>query len=168
MVSKVEILSSISDEIKIIKHLASKIKAEHLGYQPSDKQRTMLQLLQYLTYCGMGSATTVVTGTRDHGKKMNEDSTKDTLNNFSAAMDDQMKHIVDILKDLDDHALNEKDSSQPWGVTQKAGAALINKSLKFLVGYRMQLFLYMKAAGITGLATSNCWLGVDAPPPQAK
>lgn len=165
MVTKVEILNSMRDEIKIIKHLASKIKEEHLGYQPSDKQRTMLQLLQYLSYCGMGSATTVITGTRDHGKKMSEDSTKINLGNFAAAMDNQMKHIEELLKDLDDKALSERDATQPWGIPQKAGAALVNKALKFFVGYRMQLFLYMKAAGIPNLGTSNCWMGVD---PVAK
>lgn len=161
MVSKVEILNSMRDEIKVIKHLASKIKEEHLSYQPSEKQRTMLQLLQYLSYCGMGPATIVVTGTRDHAKKMNEDSTKVNLSNFAAAMDDQMNHIEEVLKDLDDKALSEKDATQPWGIPQKAGAALINKALKFLVGYRMQLFLYMKDAGIPNLGSSNCWMGVD-------
>ena len=168
MISKKEILSSINDEIKIIKHLGSKIKEEHLTYQPSEKQRTVLQLLQYLSYCGLGSATVVINGNRDHGKAMSENSLKVNLGNFAAAMDEQMVKIENLLKDFDDKALSERDASMPWGVSQKAGAAIVNKSLKFLVGYRMQLFLYLKDAGIAGLGTSNCWAGVDAPPPQAK
>jgi hypothetical protein len=167
MITKADVLNSMRDEIKIIKHLGTKVKAEHLGYQPSANQRTLLQLLQYLSYCGLGSAVFIVTGTRDHAKQMTEDSLKVNLNNFSEAMDNQMVKIEDSLKGLDDKSLSEKEFTMPTGDKVKAGYALVNRSLKFLVAYRMQLFLYLKDAGVTGLGSSNCWSGVDAPVAKA-
>ena len=65
MVTKKEVLSSIRDEIKIIKHLASKIKYNQLKYKPNKKQRTMLELLQYLSYCGLVGTSFTVTGNWD-------------------------------------------------------------------------------------------------------
>ena len=168
MVSKVEILNSMRDEIKIIKHLGSKVKNEHLGYQPSVTQRTLLQLLQYLTYAGLGSATYIVTGNRDHAKKMSDDSVSVNLSNFAASMDSQMNQIESVLKNLNDQALSEKEFTMPTGDKVSVGFALMNRTLKFLVAYRMQLFLYLKAAGIEGLGSSNCWTGVDAPVAQTK
>ncbi len=167
MITKAEVLNSMRDEIKIIKHLGSKVKAEHLGYQPSTGQRTLLQLLQYLSYCGLGSAVFIATGNRDHAKKMTEDSLNVNLNNFAEAMDNQMVKIEETLKGFDDKALSEKEFTMPTGDKVKAGYALVNRTLKFLVAYRMQLFLYVKSAGVTNLGSSNCWSGVDAPVAKA-
>jgi hypothetical protein len=36
-------------------------------------------------------------------------------------------------------------------------------SLKTLVAYRMQLFLYLKSCGVSEIGPANCWAGVDAP-----
>ena len=33
--------------------------------------------------------------------------------------------------------------------------------IKFLVAYRMQLFMYLKGMGRTDLGTPQCWLGAD-------
>lgn len=163
MITKSDVLNAMRDEIKIIKHLGTKVKEEHLAYQPSANQRTLLQLLQYLSYCGLGSAVFIVTGTRDHAKQMTEDSQKVNLSNFSQAMDNQMLKIEEALKNYDDKALSEKEFTMPTGDKTKAGFALINRTLKFLVAYRMQLFLYIKSAGVTNIGSSNCWAGVDAP-----
>lgn len=161
MLTKEDFLNAVRDEIRIIKHLGTKVQDAHLAYKPSEKQRTVLQLMQYLSYCGMSSVTTVITGSREHGKKMNEDSQSVNMKNFSSKMDEQLKTIELLLKDFDDKALAERDATKPWGVPQKAGFALINKPLKFLTAYRMQFFLYLKQAGVSELGTANCWLGVD-------
>ena len=41
------------------------------------------------------------------------------------------------------------------------GRALMDMPFRCLSGYRMQLFLYAKAAGNHDLNTANCWAGVD-------
>ena len=41
------------------------------------------------------------------------------------------------------------------------GTALVDGPLKWLLAYKMQLFLYVKASGATGIGTSNVWGGRD-------
>mgnify|MGYP005725594825 FL=1 len=43
------IIESIEHETTVIKHLASKISSDVLDYRPTPSQRSMLELLQYLT-----------------------------------------------------------------------------------------------------------------------
>ena len=45
------------------------------------------------------------------------------------------------------------------------GEFLVNAVLKALTAYRMQFFLYAKAAGAEELSTADCWIGKSAPPP---
>ena len=168
MISKKELLSSVNEEVKIIKHLASKLKAKHLKYKPSEKQRTMLELLQYLSYCGSVATSFVITGNWDAYPKLSEGSKKINLKNFSAAMDSQMKTIEKLLKGFNDKDLSTKATKTPWGSPQKAGLGLANLTLKFLSCYRMQLFLYLKAVGFSELSYSNCWLGIDQKPKKAE
>ncbi len=49
----------------------------------------------------------------------------------------------------------------PTGDTATLGNALMMLPLKWMVGYRMQFFLYLKSAGNTEIWTPNCWMGVD-------
>ena len=44
------------------------------------------------------------------------------------------------------------------------GRGILDLPLRFLVGYRMQLFLYAKAAGAPKLGTAECWWGTPWPP----
>jgi hypothetical protein len=54
MFSKADIIHEILLEIKIIKHLATKIPEGGLEYRPTPKQRNLLELLQYLSFIGLG------------------------------------------------------------------------------------------------------------------
>lgn len=164
MITKEDFFSSIRQEGVIVKHLASKIRPEDLNYRPGEKQRSTLELIQYLSYCGKVATSFVISGSWDAAKKMSEDAKLVNLDNFSDAMDAQMNEIEILLKRFDNKTLSEMDSKTPWGAPQKAGLGLINTTLKFLTAYRMQLFLYLKDSGNTGLSTSNCWMGMDPAP----
>src|SRR5690606_8531031 len=41
----------------------------------------------------------------------------------------------------------------PWGETLPKGEALVLYPYRWLTGYRMQLFLYLKGAGVSGIST---------------
>ena len=56
MYTKENLIASVENEFRIIKHLAEKIPADTEGYKPTEGQRTTLELLQYLS-------TIVVNGT---------------------------------------------------------------------------------------------------------
>ncbi len=49
MYTKEQLIAAMRNEFRIIKHLAEKIPADTEGYKPTEKQRTTLELLQYLS-----------------------------------------------------------------------------------------------------------------------
>ena len=162
MFNKANAIASMRHEADIVKHLVGKADAEHMSYQPTDGQRTLLELLQYVT-CGPLIATkNLQTMNWDHAPGLSEQSQKVDLAGFNAAMDAQMDAIEECISDLDDAALAAKECTMPWGVSCTGGEALVNMGLKTLVAYRMQLFLYLKSCGVE-LRTHNCWLGQDPP-----
>lgn len=51
-----------------------------------------------------------------------------------------------------------------FGNKASRGSKLVLLVLSHYAAYRMQLFLYLKAAGRAELSTFNLWLGADALP----
>ncbi|MDR3502488.1 MAG: hypothetical protein P4L79_07880 [Legionella sp.] len=62
MISKQQFLDSCLNEIRIIKHLYGKITPQMLIYRPSEKQRSMLELLQYISHFAEVEASAVYAG----------------------------------------------------------------------------------------------------------
>ena len=163
MLTKEQFLQSVREEIRIMKHLATKVKPGTHDWRPTPPQRSTLELLQYLTYCGTIGIQHAITDSWDHAQGLDAASKSVTPETFAAAMDAQMAHIESLLRPLSDDALLHQDTSMPWGPTTKLGQGLIDMGLKPLVAYRMQLFLYAKQSGNPDIGPANCWVGVDGP-----
>ncbi len=163
MISKQEILDSMKHETKIIKHLATKLKTEHLDYRPTANQRSMNELLQYLTFCALTPMLNIVNGNWEHAEGIAKKSTNVNLENFGEAMDKQVAEIEKELNKFSEKELAEKDATLPWGTPVKAGIALVEMVIKTYSAYRMQFFLYAKSAGLTELNSWDCWIGTDRP-----
>ena len=85
-----------------------------------------------------------------------------TVANFGETIDwqeSEMKTIFDQFTDV-----NLAEEIALWGSTQTRSAYVLNV-LKMMVGYKMQLFLYIKASGNESIGTPNVWAGMDAPAP---
>src|SRR5262245_7581956 len=52
VLTKEELIALLQNEVRILLHLAGKIDREKLGYRPTSKQRSTLELLQYLVVMG--------------------------------------------------------------------------------------------------------------------
>src|SRR5215470_11412971 len=52
VLTKEELIGSLQNEVRILLHLAGKVDRNKLDYRPSPKQRTTLELLQYLVVMG--------------------------------------------------------------------------------------------------------------------
>ena len=52
IITKPELLASLQKEVRILLHLASKVDRGKLDYRPTPKQRSTLELLQYLSFMG--------------------------------------------------------------------------------------------------------------------
>jgi hypothetical protein len=80
-------------------------------------------------------------------------------------MDAQCRRIEEALEPVSEEDLWNADRAMPWGTPVKMGQGLVDMVVKCLAAYRMQLFLYAKAAGAHQLGPANCWMGVDPPAP---
>lgn len=163
MISKRQFLDSCLQEISIIKHLYGKVKPEMLGYRPADKQRTMLELLQYLSHFVKLEAGAIYSG-KAIGNFQDEIKAAYQMpaDKFLERMDDQAKTLTDIFKKISDGELAQEVDLFGRGKSQPRSLWFFNLILKNLVGYKMQLFLYLKACGVSHIGTSNLWRGEDA------
>lgn len=164
MIDKNLLLESLLREIAVVKHLHSKLPAGAENFKPTDGQRTILELLRYLSYCGLAGTIYATTGDAERVKPYREAALKLALAEIPAALDGQAAALKDLFATLDAKELGGKQVTVPWGATDRAVRWLVDLPLKWLTGYRMQLFLYLKQAGRPDLVTSNCWRGEDPKP----
>ncbi|NNM32370.1 MAG: hypothetical protein HKO53_04865 [Gemmatimonadetes bacterium] len=83
---------------------------------------------------------------------------------FPNAMDHQIGGLRDLFGSLTDEDMVTIKTKVPGGGPAPLGLGIFLGPGKWLTGYRMQLFLYAKAAGNPDIGTANCWAGVDPRP----
>ena len=162
MITKAQFTESFNKEIVIIKHLAEKVTPLQLTHKPTDGQRTLQELMKYLTHIFIMGADSAVTGDGEAYKKY-VDSPMPTLENFTAMMDKQMQDFWALVSPLSEEEMMKEVTM--WGMTQSRAMHLLGL-LKVATAYKMQMFLYMKQSGNTGLNTMNLWAGMDTPPKE--
>lgn len=54
VLTKSELIESLQHEVRILLHLAGKVDRAQLDYRPTPKQRSTIELLQYLTVMACG------------------------------------------------------------------------------------------------------------------
>jgi hypothetical protein len=168
MITKDQLADSMLRECDILVHLHSKLPEGALDYRPSPGQRSTVELLRYVAICAaagmrcMSEANwKLFSGYAEQVKEMPGDG-------FPAAMERQKKEITDFFASVSEETLGTQDAPMPGGGTLPLGVAILNGPFKWLAAYKMQLFLYAKAAGATELKTSNVWRGTDPTPPPAS
>lgn len=161
MITKQQFIDSVLREIKIVKHLFTKITPGTLEYKPTEKQRTTLELLRYLSAMTVAATSAVAAG--DHTVFSKERAKAESLKpeEFLAAMDRQADEFQKLMSGLSEKQLNEEIDLWGTGRSQSRALWLLHLVLKGLVAYKMQLFLYIKASGNRGIGTSNLWQGED-------
>jgi hypothetical protein len=161
MSMKADLLDSMLHECDIAIHLHGKIPDGGLDYRPSEEQRSTLELLRYLSFCGLGFVDALESGNWDGYTAMSNESEGMAAEDFPAAMERQKEGLRERLGGITDDDLANREAQMPWGASFTLGRALLSLAYSSLAAYRMQLFLYAKAAGNPDLKTPNCWAGVD-------
>ncbi len=162
ILTKSELLDSLQKEVRILLHLASKIDRAQLDYRPTPKQRSTLELLQYLTYMGP------MLFRYAKGEKMDADSWTPIVQaagarNFDqtlAAIEAHQETYAALVGDMDESAFRAEVPAFD-GTKTTCGAFIVNHVLGQCAAYRTQLFMYLKACGREELNTTNLWVGVD-------
>ena len=144
-------------ESQIAINLFAKMPAGGLDYRPSHGQRNTTELLRYLSFGPYNGLLKVIGGDWKLGKSTAEATAGMPASDFPMKMAWQAEAAAQALRSVSTATLLNEDITFPWGETCKRGEGL-DYPYRWLVGYRMQLFLYLKAAGATQLNTGDCWL----------
>ena len=165
VLTKEELISSLQNEVRILLHLAGKIDRSKLDYKPTEKQRTTLELLQYLNVMGPQLLPAVKTGNFDPeawGKAVEATKALD----FDALLASIGKQSDLYAKELGSWSEADfRGEIEMFGDKTSRGSKLVAYVLSGHAAYRTQLFLYLKACGREELSTMNLWGGIDAPMP---
>ncbi len=168
MLDKQQILESILSEGEIVKHLIKKIPEGAADYRPTPDQRSTLELLRYLTMCGIGGTLAMNDRHWEGYKEWDAKTANLTLDEIPAAIDQQADALRAYFGELSDEDFSTKMTKTPIGEEISLARALLEVPVKWMTAYRMQLFLYCKQAGNNDIWTPNCWGGVDMERPAPK
>ena len=162
-----ELIDTLCQEVRILLHLAGKVEPSMLSYRPTPKQRSTLELLQYLAIMGPTQLTVIEHGVFDRptlsatwsppeaeAKTMSFD---DAVAAIARQSEEYARRLgawtdADFRKDVD-----------MFGRKSSRGRLVITLVLNAHAAYRTQLFLYLKACGREELSTMNLWGGADMP-----
>jgi hypothetical protein len=163
VLTKPELIASLQNEVRILLHLASKIDRAKQNYRPTPKQRSIIELLQYLSIMGPSLVQAAKNGSFDPvvwTAAEKESQTRD-FDQTLAAIAGQQDAYARLLADVSDADFRAEINM--FGNKTTRGAFIVNLVLCGCAAYRTQLFVYLKACGREELSTMNLWAGVDAP-----
>lgn len=164
MISREDLLRALVHEANVCKHLFTKIPEGGMEYRPTEGQRSTFELLRYLATCGIGPIASYVEGDWKAYSQLDEEVQNMTPEEFPEIMDRQIERMQEAMNGISDQDLTTKKVMAPGAGEQVLGTAIMRTSYAWLVGYRMQLFLYIKGAGNAEINTANNWGGVDYKP----
>jgi len=162
VLEKPELIGSLQNEVRLLQHLSAKVKPEMLDYRPTAKQRSLIELLRYMTVMMPLLVPSIKGGTflidewtagEARAASMDFDALLKTLDSQAALYGELVGAISD------DEMRGEIEMFGMKKMT--CGTMLVNLVLCGHSAYRMQLFCYLKACGREELNTMNLWMGID-------
>jgi hypothetical protein len=165
VLTKDELIAAFQKEVQIFVHLISKVDPAKIDYRPTAKQRSLLELIQYMTVMAPAMTESIkggeftreamgaIWGPRDAASKaLNWEQAVAAIGRQS----DEMTRCIGAWTDTE-----FRSEINMFGNNMTRGAALVNMVLCGYAAYRTQLFLYLKAMGREELNTINLWMGAD-------
>jgi hypothetical protein len=149
-------------ESQVCINLFSKMPAGGLDYRPTPGQRSTTELLRYLSFGPYNGLVKIIAGDWNKGRPTAEVTAGMPPSDFTARMAWQSEAAARELRSVSIDTLTKGTITFPWGETMSRADG-IAQPMRWLIGYRMQLFLYLKAAGAHQLNTGDCWR-LPAPP----
>lgn len=165
VLTKEELIGSLQKEVRILLHLAGKVEKSMVDYRPAPKQRSTLELLQYLAIMGPTQIAGIRGGVYDRPTMMalwNPAEVRAKTFDFDQAVAEVGKLAGEYPRLLNDWTdADFRSEVNLFGNIFTRGSMLVNQVLSGHAAYRMQLFLYLKACGREELNTVNLWVGAD-------
>lgn len=156
---KQHLLQNLQREIFLIKQLASFIEEKDLDFRPTEKMRSTLELMQYLSGIGATMLRWFIKNdlTPEEWVKIRAQRKTITRENFKEHLDQQMEDILIYMNMVSEDDLNKMEVELPSKEKMILGTAIINAPIKWLAAYRLQLFTYLKMNGKPELSTKEAW-----------
>jgi hypothetical protein len=165
VLTKEELIGSLQHEVRVLVHLAGKVDKSKLDYRPTPKQRSILELLQYMAIMGPLQVALIKAGT------FNREAMVDAWNPAEAAAKAMSfdQAVAAIQSQSDEYAgllsgwteADFRSEVDMFGNKTTRGSMLVNLVLSAHAAYRTQLFCYLKSSGREELNTMNLWMGID-------
>jgi hypothetical protein len=165
VLTKEELIASLQKEIRIFVHLISKVDPAKIDYRPTAKQRSVLELIRYMTYMAPAVVKSIqggdfspecmgaIWGTAEEAsRKMNWEQAIAAIGRQS----DEVTRLIEPMTEVD-----FRSEINMFGQNMTRGEAMVNMVVCGYAAYRMQLFIYLKAMGREELNTMNLWAGMD-------
>jgi hypothetical protein len=165
VLTKDELITALKGEVRLWLHLASKVDPAKLDYRPTAKQRSLLELLQYMAIMGPIHLRGVLASSFDLDAWRNDWNTGEAtakamnLEQVQDAIGKQPALFAELLNSCSDADLRAEIDM--FGSKGSRGSMIVNLVLCHYSAYRMQLFLYLKGSGREELNTMNLWVGRD-------
>lgn len=165
VMTKAELIGSLQNEVRILLHLTTKIDRAKIEYRPTGKQRSILELLNYLSMMGPEIIEQTKAGKFDTDKwaAVEKAAMAQSYDQALARIAAQTELYAQQLNAMSDADLRSEVNM--FGQASTRGAFLVNLVLCGCAAYRTQLFCYLKSCGREELGTYNLWAGMDAPVP---
>ena len=163
MLTKTEFLTLVEREMNIISHLVGKLKPQHLGFRLTPAQRSTQELIEFLAVQLVGGVSYFITDSWDAWTAGSKQAAGITPAAFPAAVAAQLAEVRRLLAPLSESEFATRITKHPSGTPAQMPLpeALLTCSLGWIYGYKMQLFLQAKAAGIADIGSSNLWMGME-------
>ena len=165
VLTKEELIASLQNEVRILLHLAGKIDRNKLDYRPTPKQRSTMELLQYLVVMGPMLIRAIKPAhlTARHGAPLSPKPMPRISIRYSQLLKES-RYVRRAARWIFGGRLSGRDRSVRRRKIEP-GLRAGEHGDRGHAAYRTQLFLYLKACGRDELNTMNLWAGVDAPMP---
>ncbi len=156
---KQQLLQNIEREYKLLKQLIPLIEEQDLNFKPTDKVRTTLEIMQYLSTVGSTMLRWFLINdlTPQEFVKIRAYRNTLTLADFSERLDKQFEEIKVYFDTFTEEELYTKEIELPWKEKMILGTAIINCPIKWLTTYRMELFMYLKINKGLEISTKEAW-----------
>jgi hypothetical protein len=164
VLTKSELIGALQHEVQILLHLASKADPAMHDYRPTPKQRSVFELLRYMSIMGPELVKATKRGAFDveSWTAANAAAEKRSFDETVAVIAAQKDFYASQIGEMsDDDFRTEMDV---FGRSKSSkGAFMVSMVLGGHAAYRTQLFLYLKSCGRDELSTMNLWAAMDAP-----
>ena len=157
---KQHLTNSMEREIELLKNLSAHIEESDLDFRLSEKTRSTIELMQYLSGLGGIMLRWFIVNdlTQEEWEKIRADRKNVTIADFAERLDKQMADIRHYMGMVSEDDMFNKLVELPWKEKMSLGEAIMNCPVKWLASYRMQLFLNLKVNGKHDLATKHAWV----------